>query len=358
MAVHCAGGTGTLWVHPAAPLLFAPDPFSGGRHVVGDLQALLDSHGLSLVFLSVLAEQAGLPVPAYPMMFVAGALSMQESGPSIGAVLFAVIAACLIADTAWYFAGKRLGQPMLRTICRVSLSPDTCIRQTQSLYLRVGPRSLVFAKLLPGAGALSTAMAGMTSTPFMTFLFYDALGALVWAGGALLAGVVFSDFVDTILAAFSTYGHIAVLVAGGAFALFIAWRFWLRWRLLRRTGRIPRMTVMELESRRSTGAPPLVVDVRAHGVAPIERIPGALVMELHAPLEALGEHSPEHDIVVYCACPHEMSAAVLAERLRVAGYRRTWALAGGFDEWKRLQGALSTQSDEASNDPTKQAAAH
>jgi len=325
---------------------------------VGDLQALLDGHGLSLVFLNVLAEQAGLPVPAYPMLFVAGALSMQETGPSIGAVLFAVIAACLIADTAWYFAGKRLGQPMLRTICRVSLSPDTCIRQTQSLYLRVGPRSLVFAKLLPGAGALSTAMAGMTATPFLTFLFYDALGALVWAGGALLAGVVFSDFVDTILAAFSAYGHIAVMVALGGFALFVVWRFWQRWRLLRRTGRIPRMTVMEMEQRRGvTERPMVVVDVRAHGAAPIERIPGALVMEMHAPFSALADHDKGTDIVVYCACPHEMSAAVLAERLRSAGYPNTWALAGGFDEWKRLQGALNPHATTAADAPT-QAAAH
>lgn len=325
---------------------------------MGDLQALLDGHGLMLVFLNVLAEQAGLPVPAYPMLFVAGALSMQPDGPSIGAVLFAVIAACLIADTAWYFAGKRLGQPMLRTICRVSISPDTCIRQTQSLYLRVGPRSLVFAKLLPGAGALSTAMAGMTATPFLTFLFYDALGALVWAGGALLAGVVFSDFVDTILAAFSEYGHLAVLAVLGALALFIVWRFWQRWRLLKRTGRIPRMTVMELEQRRGSGDRPLVVvDVRAHDATPIERIPGAVVMGLHAPFDALADHDASSDIVVYCACPHEMSAAVLAERLRTAGYANTWALAGGFDEWKRLQGKLGDHAAVADT-ATQQAAAH
>ncbi|CAG2153287.1 DedA family protein/thiosulfate sulfurtransferase GlpE [Cupriavidus plantarum] len=311
--------------------------------VVGDLQGLLDGHGVTLVFLSVLAEQAGLPVPAYPMLFVAGALSMQADGPSIGVVLLAVIAACLIADTAWYFAGRRLGQPMLRTICRVSISPDSCIRQTQSLYLRVGPRSLVFAKLLPGAGALSTAMAGMTNTPLHKFLFYDALGALVWAGGALLAGVVFSDFVDTILEAFSTYGPIALALVVGAFALFIAWRFWQRFRLLRRAGRVPRMTVMDLETRRASGTLPLVVDVRAYGTAPIERIPGALVMDLKASLDILGDYPVSDDIVIYCACPHEYSAAVLAERLRVAGYKNTWALAGGFDEWKRLQEAVAAQ---------------
>ncbi len=222
--------------------------------MVGELQALLENHGLMLVFLNVLVEQAGLPVPAYPMLFVAGALGVQETGPSIGAVLAAVIFACLIADTGWYFAGRRLGQPMLRTICRVSISQDSCIRQTQSLYLRVGPRSLVIAKLLPGAGALSTAMAGMTGTPLPVFLFYDAIGALVWAGSALLIGVVFSDFIDAILEAFSAYGHMAVVGLVVAFALFLAWRWWRRYRLLRRTRRVPRMTVDELEARRLAGS--------------------------------------------------------------------------------------------------------
>ena len=315
---------------------------------VGELQSLLESHGVMLVFLNVLAEQAGLPVPAVPMLFVAGALGMREGGPALGAVLAAVILACLIADTAWYFAGKRLGQPMLRTICRVSISPDSCIRQTQSLYLRVGPRSLVFAKLLPGAGALSTAMAGMTSTPFAVFLFYDAIGALVWAGGAVLVGVVFTDFVEVILNAFSTYGPVAVMVVLGAFAAFVAWKFWRRVRLLRRTRRVPRMSVGELEARRLGDRFPLVLDVRSDAA---ERIPGAMIIDLNAPLELLSEHPTSIDIVVYCACPHEVSAAVLAERLKAAGYANTWALAGGFDEWKRLHGeasqAAATEGDAA-----------
>lgn len=305
---------------------------------MGELQSLLESHGVMLVFLNVLAEQAGLPVPAVPMLFVAGALGMREGGPALGAVLAAVILACLIADTAWYFAGKRLGQPMLRTICRVSISPDSCIRQTQSLYLRVGPRSLVFAKLLPGAGALSTAMAGMTSTPFLVFLFYDALGALVWAGGALLVGAVFTDFVEVILSTFSTYGPVAVMVLVAGFAAFVAWKFWRRVRLLRRTRLVPRMSVSELEARRHGDRFPLVLDVRSDAD---ERIPGAMTIDLNAPLALLSDHPRTTDIVIYCACPNEVSAAILAERLKSAGYANTWALAGGFDEWKRLHGEVT-----------------
>lgn len=304
---------------------------------MGELQALLEQHGLTLVFLNVLVEQAGLPVPAYPILLVAGALGMAGTGPSIGAVLAAVVAACLIADSLWYIAGRRLGQPMLRTICRVSLSQDSCIRQTQSLYLRLGPRSLLFAKLLPGAGALSTAMAGMTATPFAVFLFYDALGAVIWAGAGLAMGAAFSDAIDTVLARFSDYGHIAMLVLAAALGLFIAWRWWRRVRLLRRTRRIPRMTVAELESRRAAGALPLVLDVRMSGSGAMERIAGALAVDPESPFDHLDDSHRVSDIVIYCACPNEMSAALLAERLRLAGYPNTWALAGGYEAWKRLQ---------------------
>lgn len=312
---------------------------------MGELQALLESHGLMLVFLNVLVEQAGAPVPAYPMLFVSGALSMREGGPSLAAVLGAVVAACLIADTLWYFAGKRLGQPMLRTICKVSLSPDACIRQTQSLYLRLGPRSLVFAKLLPGAGALSTAMAGMTATPFAVFLFYDAIGSVVWAGAALMVGVAFSDFIDAILDAFSHYGHLALIGVVAALLAFVGWRFWLRIRLLRRTRRIPRMTVSELEARRLSDRLPVVLDVRSHDDA-LDRIPGALVVNPDSPLDALAGHPETADIVIYCSCPNEVSAAILAERLKRAGYGNTWALAGGFEEWWRLHGQGGQQHAE------------
>jgi rhodanese-related sulfurtransferase len=96
--------------------------------------------------------------------------------------------------------------------------------------------------------------------------------------------------------------------------------------------------------------------VRAHGAAPIERIPGSIVMEIKGPFDTLSGHDASSDFVVYCACPHEMSAAVLAERLRTAGYPNTWALAGGFDEWKRLQGTSGLPT--ATPDAPQQIIAH
>src|SRR5215469_13026682 len=99
------------------------------------LIALLQQYGLGFVFLNVLALQAGLPLPAYPTLIVAGALAAVGGTPVY--VLIAVgIAGALIADTGWYAAGRRYGMRILGTLCRVSLSQDTCVRQTESIFQR------------------------------------------------------------------------------------------------------------------------------------------------------------------------------------------------------------------------------
>src|SRR5436309_15799899 len=106
---------------------------------------LLVAHGLAVVFLNVLAAQIGLPLPMVPLLVVMGARSME--GEVAVEELFAVaVAACLTADLLWYAAGQRYGSRVLRTVCRVSMSPDSCVRQTQSLFSRWGVWTLVVAK--------------------------------------------------------------------------------------------------------------------------------------------------------------------------------------------------------------------
>ncbi|KAG0732207.1 hypothetical protein G6F68_015602 [Rhizopus microsporus] len=73
-----------------------------------DIQLLLEQYGGWLVFANVLVEQAGLPVPAYPMLIAAGAL-----GGAAGWLTpwLAATVACLLADSLWYVAGRRFLHP-------------------------------------------------------------------------------------------------------------------------------------------------------------------------------------------------------------------------------------------------------
>src|SRR5262249_30042436 len=54
--------------------------------------------------------------------------------------------AALIAETIWFEAGKRRGRGILRLLCRVSLEPDYCVRQTENAFVNYGMSSLLGSK--------------------------------------------------------------------------------------------------------------------------------------------------------------------------------------------------------------------
>jgi len=315
-----------------------------------DIQTLLQHYGGWLVFFNVLAEQAGLPIPAFPMLVVAGAQA--GAGGWIGAWLLAALA-CLVADSAWYVAGQRYGGRLLSLACKVSLSQDSCIRQSQKLYVRVGVRALLVCKFLPGAGALSTIMAGLTGTSYRRFLAYDLAGSLIWSGVGLAAGALFHEVVNDLLDVLARYGMYGLALIGLVLALYVVVRGLRRWVLVRRLKRVPRLSAEELLRWQAEGLEPVVIDVRPSLTDEMPRIPGAVLADPKIRLTDLPlDDVPEH-IVIYCSCPNEFSAAKLAERLHAAGFERIWALRGGYEAWE-----LATQSANTQSANTPESAAH
>lgn len=296
-----------------------------------DIYLLLHTYGPWLVFGNVLLEQAGLPIPAYPLLIAAGALAAQGD-LGWAAALVAAVLACLIADAGWYAGGRRYGGGLLGLICRVSLSRDSCIRQTQVRYTRVGPRVLLIAKFLPGASALSTVMAGHSRMPLRRFLMYDGAGAAIWAGSALIIGAAFRDTLARLLEFMGEYGGYGLMMLAGALGLYLLWRLARRRRTRNRYGRVPRIPLTQLHSLQSSGQAPVLLDVRA---VPEDPLPGAIHVDPHGTPQAQQWQWPrDTHIVVYCACPDELTAAVLVDKLRRAGFRNAVALLGGYDGWR------------------------
>jgi membrane protein DedA with SNARE-associated domain/rhodanese-related sulfurtransferase len=297
---------------------------------VKDIQTLLHAYGPLLVFANVLLEQAGLPIPAYPILIAAGAMAVHGDMAWQSALLAAVLA-CVVADSIWYMGGKRFGGGLLDTVCRVSLSRDSCIRQTQSLYLRTGPRILLVAKFLPGASALSTVMSGLVGVPLRKFLAYDAAGSAIWAGSALIIGVAFNDMLGQVLDLLGLYGGYGLSALAVVLVLYLVYRITRRIYTIKRLSHVPRLSLDELDEWTVNGNLHILLDVRASSTDPL---PGAQPIDPHAPIQTQPYAWPlDANIVVYCACPDEISAAVLANKLRRAGYMNTWALAGGYNAW-------------------------
>jgi len=184
---------------------------------------LFEAYGLLTVFAGVLVEQLGAPIPALPFLLLAGAQSATDGLFALRAML-AATAASAIADTVWYCAGRRYGRSVLGLLCRVSISPGTCVQKSEASFSRRGVFTLLFAKFIPGVSALATPMAGALRMPFSTFVLVNLAGSALWVGSGLAAGLIFHQGVKQLMAALETLGAKAMIIVGAAVLLYVAWR--------------------------------------------------------------------------------------------------------------------------------------
>ena len=297
------------------------------------LVELFDQYGPLLVFLNVLIEQLGAPIPAVPGLMVAGALAADGRLSWLSVLCLAVLGSGM-ANFAWFLAGRRFGLRILGLMCRISLSPDTCVGRAGEAFARWGVAALLVARFVPGLSAVAAPMAGATGLGAGRFIVFDTLGTTLWAGSAIGAGALLHRQVDTLIQALTEVGSGALPILAGLLALYIAWRWIERHRLVRFV-RKHRIEAHELRALLAQGDAPLIVDVRSASSrqADPRRIPGALDMELDQVRRLLADVPKDRDIVFYCACPNEASAARATRLLQKQGYTRVRPLAGGLDGW-------------------------
>ena len=292
------------------------------------LLLLIADYGLWFVFLAVLLDQGGVPVPAWPPIVLASAVAVQQGEPAWPIVLVAVVAA-VMADALWYAGGRRFGMRLIRLMCKLSLSPDSCVSTTRGAYMRWGPPALVVAKFIPGFAAVATTLAGHTRTPVLRFALFDGIGAALWAGFAVSLGVLFHEAVGEVLLTLDAMGRAGGVLVLAAIVAFVAWKWWKRRRFVRLIA-MARISPAELQQLIESGQQPLVVDVRPADMREASGwIPGAVLAERVAELAP----GVQQEVVVYCDCPSEASAALVARQLKAHGFRRVRPLAGGFEAW-------------------------
>ncbi|MEA9677176.1 DedA family protein/thiosulfate sulfurtransferase GlpE [Xanthomonas campestris pv. raphani] len=305
------------------------------------MQGLIEQYGLALVFANVLALSLGLPVPAMPTLVLVGAGYALHGGSAAWSSALAALAvsvfASVLGDLVWYLAGRRFGNRTLQSLCRLSLSRDTCMKKTERFFGRWGVRVLAVAKFVPGLSMVSVPMAGAMQVRPGAFLRYDAFGALLWAAVGLGLGALFADQVQDVLHFLSTLGSGAVLVVALLLAGYVGWRWWRRHTLLRSL-ETARIAVEELVPMLAADEAmrPAVLDIRAQGFRDLQpyTIPGAVFADERELAQILATVPRDRSVVIYCACPDEVSAAWLAGRLRERGYRDVRPLLGGLDAWR------------------------
>ena len=298
--------------------------------------AILLTYGYFLIFGWVLLEQLGLPLPATPVLLAAGALSATEH-MNFPAALLAGVVACLVADVSWFLFGRRYGHVVLRLLCKFSLESTVCVRRTHDSFGKRGAYTLLFAKFVPGLSIIAPPVAGQTGMSLRRFLVFDSGGAIAWVGSLLLGGRLFGDLIEkdpSILNLLGRFGGVLLLLG---ILGFIASRIYRRQSYLKKF-RTARLEPEILKQMLDAGEQVYIVDLRH----PLELVPDPFTLPgaHHVSPDALAQHSSEipldRDIVLYCTCPSEATAAKTAMTLHKLGIDRVRPLRGGFDEWKRL----------------------
>lgn len=291
-------------------------------------------HGYALLFFWILAEQGALPLPSAPLLLACGALA-KDGRLTPHLIVLTGLAACLIADNVWFMLGRRRGAKVLRFICRVALEPDSCVRQTETAYLRYGIRSLLVAKFVPGLNAVSAPLAAISGVSFGRFVLFDTLGALIWICAYAGLGYIFSGQLDRVGGYAAHMGSGAAVLVVGLLAAWIGWKILQRKRFLKKLA-VARITATELRAMLDAGEDVVVVDVRTALESAVDAVPGALRIPLED-LETRQNDIPrDRDIILFCSCPNEASSARAALLLRKQGVVRVRPLYGGVDAWRAL----------------------
>lgn len=308
-------------------------------------------YAYGILFLWVLIEQLGVPIPSAPILLTVGTLSATHRIHAFPAML-SILAACAVADSMWYFAGVRYGGRVVRLVCRLSLEASTCVKKTEGYFSKRGAVTLLFAKFVPGLSALAPPVAGQTGMPFARFLAWDLAGSLLWASAFIFGGRFFGDLAKRSSSFFHLLAHYGVVIFVVLVLGILGFRMWRQRQFLQSVMSMridnEELNQMLVDARHNDTVPPFIVDLR-HPLdyLPDPRVlPGALRIgpkELEKHVDMLPR---DRDIVLYCTCPSEETSAAMAKRLHKLGIYRVRPLKGGFDGWKEAGYTLEEYDEE------------
>lgn len=318
------------------------------------LHDLIARYGPALVFANVLAGSLGLPVPAMPALVLFGAMAAMHPGlvgQQVAPVLALAIVAMLIGDSVWFLAGRLYGGDTLKTLCKLSLSRDTCVKKTERFFGRWGVRVLAVAKFVPGLSLVSVPLAGAMGVPYRQFIGFDGIGAALWSGTGLLIGVMFAPQIDMLMAGASRLGRGVAVVVVLLLLLYAAYRWQRRRQLIKKLANA-RITVDDLYRAMAGKPPPIVFDIRSEEKRKLDPyiIPGAVFADERQLGEILAKYPLDRKLVIYCSCPNEISAAWMAKKLAEAGYVDVVPLLGGLDAWRDAGRTLESLQRQAHNE--------
>ncbi len=316
-----------------------------------NLLAAVGHHAYAVTAGVLFVGACGLPMPASVVLLVAGA-SAHGAGLNLGFVILCAMLSAVAGDLLLYTGGRLTGWWLLAGLCRVSLNPETCIFGSANSFYRRGPKTLIFAKFIPGLSTVAAPLSGSLNMPAARFLGLDALGALLYTSAWSLTGFVLAPVLRQTIALVQRLGHITAAMVAAVILLYALWLVMSYVRDTRFTD-VERVAAAELAAHLQEGPRDRIVviaDVRSHGYYDpgMQRIKNSIRVEpnrLREEVAALREFmAPECDIYLYCSCARDATSVRVAKALEKEDCK-TKVIAGGLKAWVKAGGPLEPVPD-------------
>ena len=315
---------------------------------MNQLTEFLIKHGYWVLFVSVVCRQACLPVPTNLLLLAAGALAgLGRLNPLI--IFVYAISAFIVADLAWYEAGRKWGTKTLSIFCRTALSPHSCVDGMVVKFSRYGVKSLLVSKFIIGLDSITSPLSGASGIHRPKFLLFDSLGAAIWVLSYLAVGYAFRYQMDRI----ATYSaELGEIVAGVGIALLLAFliRKLIHWYHFLREFRLTQISAEKLRSKLMLGEPVLLLDLQGDDKSnrKLDAIPGAIrldpgLLERYIRQYRHANLRTEREVILYSLSSGDSVGARVALALRRIGFERVRPLAGGLRAWRNQGFQVTTE---------------
>lgn len=287
------------------------------------------------LWLAVFASQLCLPIPALLFLIVAGALCAEHRlHPSL--VMAVGISGCLAGDGIWFWLGRRWGNRIMRTLCRLSTDPCGCSRNARRVFERWGLRILLVAKFVPGLDGMMPPLAGAEGASVENFLIFDTFGSALWSGAYVLLGFLFSNQLTAVLQRTERFGTLLVIILLVPLTGYAAWRGTILARMMMHL-RLRRISASLLDRKLKDCEKIAVLDLLSFEDESDGRpgIPGSVRADPSRLRNGPNLHVPDDvEVVLYCTSAGEILSARVAVALKRRGLRKVWVLDGGLNAWK------------------------
>ena len=259
---------------------------------------LLLARGLAVVWAASFLESLGAPVPAFPLLLLAGSIAAEHR---LSAVPLVVGSACgfWIGDLIWYAFGRIQGRRVLGLLCRLSLNPDACVGRAERRFRRRPALTVAAAKFIPGFSLMVAPLAGILRMPPLQFTAIDGAAAIAWSAVAVMSGVLYGKRVlPHVIRTQRALG----MLGGAAVLAFVAWKLYER-RWLVRHYSVARVEIAELQRLLASDPPEvLVIDLRSEQAfsGSARMVPGARRIppgEFERHIDAV---PLDKEIILYC----------------------------------------------------------